>query len=120
MELKIQKLGQLVVAEVLPDNIKINNLDDFIDILGNAYYLGAEMILISKNNISDDFFDLKTGLAGEILQKFSNYRQKLAILGQFSEVKSKSLKDFIFESNKTGRILFLENKEQLIELLKQK
>jgi hypothetical protein len=46
-------------------------------------------------------------MAGEILQKFSNYRMRLAIVGDFSEYKSKSLRDFIRESNRTGTINFV-------------
>ncbi|MCK7528774.1 MAG: DUF4180 domain-containing protein [Ignavibacteriales bacterium] len=35
-----------------------------------------------------DFFDLKTGIAGEILQKFSTYNVRLAILGDFQNIKA--------------------------------
>nr|WP_280739939.1 DUF4180 domain-containing protein [Pedobacter borealis] len=46
-------------------------------------------------------------MAGEILQKFSNYRVSLAIIGDFSPYQSKSIKDFIYESNKGKHINFL-------------
>ena len=48
-----------------------------------------------KKNITSEFFDLKQN-GGEILQKFSNYRIGLAIIGDFSKHESKSMKDFIF------------------------
>jgi hypothetical protein len=79
--------------------------------MGNASYSGCSMIIIRESNLNADFFRLKTGLAGEILQKFSNYRIKLAIIGDFSKYKSKSLQDFIRESNKGNRIFFVENIE---------
>lgn len=63
------------------------------------------------------FFDLKTGLAGDILQKFSNYNIKLAILGNFKNEQSKSLNDFIYESNKTGRINFVETFDEAVNSL---
>jgi hypothetical protein len=43
-----------------------------------------------------------------MLQKFSTYDFKLAIVGDFSKYKSKSLQDFIRESNK-GRGIFFVN-----------
>jgi hypothetical protein len=43
-----------------------------------------------------------------MLQKFSTYDFKLAIVGDFSKYKSKSLQDFIRESNK-GRVIFFVN-----------
>lgn len=46
-------------------------------------------------------------LAGDILQKFSKYNIKLAIVGDFTKYKSKSLHDFIRKSNKENKIFFL-------------
>ena len=64
-----------------------------------------------------DFFNLRTRLAGEVLQKFINYQIKVAIVGDFTIYSSKSLKDFIYESNKGSNIFFLPNEEQAIERL---
>ena len=63
---------------------------------------------------------IRTGMAGEILQKFSTYQVQLAIVGDFSEIISKSLKDFIYESNKMGRINFLPGREEALSRLSQK
>jgi hypothetical protein len=60
---------------------------------------------------------LKTGIAGEILQKFSNYRVDLAIIGNLNNHQSKSMKDFIFESNKFGQINFVESKSEALDKL---
>jgi hypothetical protein len=37
-------------------------------------------LVIDEKDLSPDFFDLKTGLAGQVLQKFVNYRTKLAVI----------------------------------------
>jgi hypothetical protein len=67
--------------------------------------------------LNPDFFDLKTGFAGEILQKFSTYGLKLAIIGNFQRYKSESLKAFIFESNRGGRVQFRNNLDEAIKNL---
>ena len=46
-------------------------------------------------------------MAGDILQKFSNYKMRLAIIGSFS-YESKSLKDFIYECNKGKLVNFVK------------
>ena len=74
-------------------------------------------IIIHKSLISEDFFDLKTRLAGDILQKFINYKVKFAIVGDFSMYTSKSLKDFIYECNKGKDIFYLATEQQAIEKL---
>ena len=63
-------------------------------------------VFIYEKNITPDFFDLKTKLAGEVLQKFAQYRMPLTIIGDFSKSESKSLTDFICESNKGRQINF--------------
>jgi hypothetical protein len=80
--------------------------------MANAQYLGADTLILFEHQLCPEFFDLRSGMAGEILQKFSNYRMKLAIIGDFKKYPSKSLRDFIFESNKGGKILFLSSVEE--------
>ena len=65
-----------------------------------------------------DFFDLSTKIAGDILQKVSNYNKRLAIIGDYSNVKSKALKDFIYESNKTKQVIFVDEVEEALRIFK--
>ncbi|KAA8478240.1 uncharacterized protein DUF4180 [Arcticibacter tournemirensis] len=103
------------IAEVGEDGVFIKRAEDALDLLGDLYYQGFDGIIIREQNITPDFFDLKTGMAGEILQKFSNYRVRLAIIGDFSSYKAKSICDFIYESNKTGHINFLSSMEEALK-----
>lgn len=59
-------------------------------------------------------------MAGQILQKFSNYCVGLAIIGGFSKYKSKSLNDFIYESNKSEHTIFAGSKAEAIGILSAK
>ena len=73
----------------------------------NCHYQGSDSLIIHERNLPAEFFDLKTGLAGDILQKFSTYQGRLAIIDDFTKYESKSLNDFIYESNKGRRINFV-------------
>jgi len=117
MEIIIYQVNDIKIAEVTSDGILIANAEDGLDLLGNLYYQDVDRIIIHEKNISPDFFDLKTGIAGEILQKFSNYRVRLAIAGDFSTCQSKSIKDFIFESNKFRQINFVASLPDAISQL---
>jgi len=81
----------------------------------NCVYQGASKMILHQENIVPAFFDLKSRLAGDILQKFSNYRVQLAIVGDFTKVESKSLGDFIRESNRQGRVIFVATAEEARE-----
>jgi hypothetical protein len=95
------------IAEVIADSIIITNAEEGLQILVDIYYQNCDKVILYEKNISPSFFDLKTGLAGEILQKFSNYRMRLVIVGDFSKYPGQSIKDFIRESNNGRQINFL-------------
>jgi len=104
----------LKIAEVNSEEIIINSIEDGLELLGNLYYDGFDVIVLQKKNITSSFFDLKSGMAGEILQKFSNFRVRLAIVGDFNLSTSKSLTDFILECNKGKQVNFVRSIEEAI------
>ncbi|WP_316820575.1 DUF4180 domain-containing protein [Pedobacter gandavensis] len=81
------------------------------------YYQDFDKIIIHEPSILPDFFDLKTGIAGEMLQKSSNYRVQLVIVGDFIKYPGKPIKDFIYESNKGRQVNFLSSVEEAVERL---
>jgi hypothetical protein len=100
------------IAVIESQDIIFHNAEDAAELLMNCRYNDCESIIVNEANLPPAFFDLKTGLAGDILQKFSTYQGRLAIVGDFSKYESKSLKDFIYESNKQGRINFVGTIEE--------
>lgn len=80
---------------------------------------GADRLAIEKSAIAEDFFILSTGMAGEILQKFINYRIKAAIWGDFSRYTSRPLRDFIYESNQGRDFFFVDTREEALRRLRE-
>ncbi|HCM60508.1 MAG TPA: hypothetical protein DIS74_09080 [Bacteroidales bacterium] len=72
---------------------------------------------IHADSFAAGFFDLRTGLAGEILQKLSNYRMRLAIVGDFTRLKSRSWRYFIRESNRGKTVCFMPTVQGAISAL---
>lgn len=96
----------------------ITDVQSALDLAMTARYeTGADRIVIDKHAITEEFFILSSGLAGEVLQKFINYHVKAAIWGDYSRYTSKPLKDFIYESNKGKDFFFTETKEEAIRCL---
>lgn len=116
MQFKIHKHNQTQIAELISNEVQISCVQDALDLMGNADYRGARKIIIKEEHLSRDFFDLKTGIAGDMLQKFSTYNVSLAIVGEFDKYQSKSLKDFIRESNKKKQILFVDTIEKVLKI----
>ncbi|KAA2223562.1 DUF4180 domain-containing protein [Chryseobacterium sediminis] len=117
MIIQSHEINTIKIAEVISDTMIIQSAQDGLDLMGNVYYQDFDKVILYEKNITPEFFDLKTKIAGEILQKFSNYRIGLAIVGDFDKYESKSLKDFIFESNKTKHVNFLKSLENALDHL---
>lgn len=120
MEFLIHTINNEKVAEIISDEIVIRESQDALDLMADSYSQGTGKIILLEKHLSPQFFDLRTQLAGEILQKFSNYNFKLAIVGNFSKYKSKSLQNFIRESNKGNMIFFLNNLDEALSKLSRK
>lgn len=106
------------VAVVRSDEIIIKDVESALNfIMTIKYETNCYKIVLNKEAIVEDFFILSKGLAGEILQKFINYKTKFAIYGDYSRYTSKPLKDFMYESNKGKDIFFAEDEEQAVKML---
>jgi hypothetical protein len=118
MEIARVETGGEDVAVVSGSEILITDVQSALDLMATVRYeTGCDRIVIAKSLISESFFDLKTRLAGEILQKFVNYRVRLAIVGDFAIYSSQSLRDFIYECNRGQHVFFLPDEMQAIEKL---
>lgn len=118
MEISTIKEKNIEIAVVSSSDILITDVQSALDFMATIRYeTGCDCIILNKSAICEDFFNLSTKLAGDILQKFINYHVKIAIVGDFSAYASKSLKAFIYESNSGKDIFFLPDEKKAIEKL---
>ena len=73
------------------------------------------MVILPVSRLAPTFFQLRTGLAGAIVQKFVTYQMKLAIIGTVpaEALQSTALQAFIKESNRGQDIWFFDRVEDL-------
>ena len=118
MKITTIKEKNVEIAVVNSSEVIITDVQSSLDFIATVNYeVGCHRIILNKSAICEEFFNLRTGIAGEILQKFINYQVKIAIVGDFSVYTSESLKDFIYESNKGKDIFFLSNEKQAVDRL---
>lgn len=120
MQIETIKVGNTQVAVIQSDVIIIHTPQDALDFMMTIQYeTGSDKIIIEKSAITEAFFQLRSGLAGEVLQKFINYKIKLAIVGDYSGYTSSALHDFIYESNRGKDIFFVPSRREALEKLTQ-
>lgn len=93
---------------------------DASDLIGSARSQSAAMVALPMSRLDPAFFQLRTGLAGDFLQKFVNYGVRLAILGDFAALAAQSVpvRDLIRESNRGRDVWFLADFAELESRLK--
>ena len=108
----IQGVQVLVCA---PDGEKLTSEREALELIDKAIGQGVEWIVVQVERLEDEFFQLKTGLAGHIIQKFVTYRRHLVVLGDISRhvAKSRALKAFVYETNRGTQVWFLTDLQEL-------
>ena len=89
------------------------------DVLALLFGSEADWIAVPVARLDPRFFDLSRGVAGDITQKFVNYRARLAVVGDISQQLSASaaLRDFVKECNRGTSIWFVADEAELRERL---
>lgn len=79
------------------------------DLIGEAYGSEARNMVIPLGRLHAEFLRLRTGIAGEVLQKLVNYGYRPVILGDVTEAvaASDALRDFVRESNRGKMVWFV-------------
>lgn len=91
----------LVAAEA---GLAVRNAGDILDLLGACYQIDG--LLLTEADLAPAFFDLKSGLAGELLQKFVNYRVRVAIVVPDPAAYGDRFKELAYEHRAHGLIRF--------------
>lgn len=119
MKYKILELkDKTKVVKIEDESIVISDERSFFDLFMTiAYETGENRFIVRKDDLAEEFFDLRNKVAGNILQKLINYRMKLAIIGDFSNYESKALNAFIYECNQGNDIFFIESEVEALDRL---
>jgi len=79
------------------------------DLLSQCYYHKSNLILLDEHNLSAEFFNLRSGLAGAAMQKFANYQTKVAILLPPDAEHNERFKELMYEMNRSNHFRFYDN-----------
>nr|WP_242965570.1 DUF4180 domain-containing protein [Clostridium beijerinckii] len=88
---------------------KLSSEQDVVDCISICMGKDIYTIMLSSNVLSEDFFNLKTRLAGMALQKFINYHVKAAVIIEDEEKLNDRFKEMIMESNKGNNFRTFKN-----------
>ncbi|WP_328912989.1 MULTISPECIES: DUF4180 domain-containing protein [unclassified Streptomyces] len=111
----LQHLAGTPVFVCASDGAPLRDERDATEVIGEGYYQGAAWVAVPVERLTDDFFRLRTRVAGDIVQKFATYRLKLAVVGDISQhlEAGTALRDFVRECNRGTQIWFVPDIDAL-------
>jgi Domain of unknown function (DUF4180) len=117
---KIYELYGVRIMECDAEGKPLRSDRDAVDLMGEAWPHRVNLLAVPVSRLDEDFFRLKTRIAGEIIQKFLTYGFRLAIVGDISRYvdESDALRGFVVECNRGAHTWFAKNLEELEARLK--
>jgi hypothetical protein len=107
--------GKILVAA--DAGISIRSLSDVSKAVGATF--GTDGLILTEHDVCAEFFRLKSGLAGELFQKFVNYALCLAIIVPSPERYGERFNELAREHQSHNQIRVVRSKEEALTWLRR-
>jgi hypothetical protein len=97
----------LVASEA---GIAIRSFGDISDAIGAC--LGADGLVLAESDLAPEFFELRTGLLGELVQKFVNYRIRAAIVVPDPKAHGDRFAELAYEHATHDQVRFVRSMDE--------
>lgn len=109
MTYRIVKNSENHYIEYINLENQIKSEQDALELVSLCVEHNIYLLMLHKESLSEDFFKLKTGLAGSVIQKFINYNIRVAAVVPLELTQQGKFKEMILESNKGNHFRVFEN-----------
>ena len=117
MEPILQTSNRNPYLECQPGSLRIASERDALDLVGLCGEHQVHNVLIAGECLDEAFFDLKSGLAGAALLKWSNYSIRVAVILAPERIGSGRFSEFVKETNRGNQFRVFSEKESAVKWL---
>ena len=90
---------------------------DAVELAGLCGSNGTNRVLLYADNLSEGFYDLKTTIAGNALQKLINYRIRAAAIIPEEKIGNGRFFEMVVESNRGNDFRVFQDREKAVDWL---
>lgn len=112
MNYQIREIESKKYIELISTTKPLSTESDALDLIALCWEHEANALMIHHANLSEDFFKLKTKVAGDIIQKFINYNIKAAIIVPQKTIQKGRFKEMAMETNKGNHFRLYESEQE--------
>ncbi len=117
MNTRTMQNGKLAYVECLADGGLLDSEAAALELAGACWAAGVARLLIHGASLPAEFFDLKTGLAGAVLLKLSNYGIRCALLLAPEQVGRGRFYEMALEANRGAELHIAYQRQEAEEWL---
>lgn len=106
---RLETIERVPVLVCDAEGERVANDRDAVDLIAATYGTDVSWVVLPVERLDPGFFELRTGVAGQVLGKFADYRMGLIVLGDVSAwvAASDAFRDLVRESNRGRQMWFL-------------
>jgi PadR family transcriptional regulator AphA len=105
------------IVTCIPDGTKLSLEADALNAVAACGEYETYKLLIPGECLSESFFDLKSGLAGVVLLKFSNYGIQAGILVKAEMIGVGKFYEFVLETNRGNEFRVFQDRDKALDWL---
>lgn len=117
MRYEIIEIDNKKYIELISTTEPLTTENDALDLIALCWEHETTALLIHYATLSEDFFKLKTKVAGNIIQKFINYGIKAATIVPLETIQKGRFKEMALETNKGNHFRLYESKDEAVKWL---
>ena len=110
--------SEMNIGSVASLGLRIDRLEDIQGLLGAMY--GLDGLILSEAELGPEFFRLSSGVAGELFQKFVNYRFPVAVVIADFSAHGERFAELAHEHSRHGGVRFVHTDEEARRWLESK
>ncbi|MBE9915201.1 DUF4180 domain-containing protein [Paenibacillus donghaensis] len=111
MNYTVTENGNKKYIEVLSAQSPLSTEQDAVDLVSLCKENDTDLLMLHSQALSEDFFKLRTGVAGQMIQKWINYHVKTAAVIPGDLAKQGRFKEMALESNRSNQFRVFETKD---------
>ncbi|TVX94047.1 DUF4180 domain-containing protein [Paenibacillus agilis] len=112
MNYQIREIESKKYIELISTTEPLSTENDALDLIALCWEHETNVLMIHYATLSEDFFKLKTKLAGNMIQKFTNYGIKATAIIPQETIQKGRFKEMAMETNKGNHFRLYESKEE--------
>ncbi|MEV6235803.1 DUF4180 domain-containing protein [Lentzea sp. NPDC051838] len=111
----VQTRHGATVLMCAPDGPPVNDEQSAVDLMATLWGQEVGWLVLPVARLTEDFFVLRTRVAGAVVQKIQQYGFRMVVLGDIAEHvgRSTALRDFVYESNRGRQLWFVADEAEL-------